>query len=694
MQLMDLEGNKMHISFANTKLHKIFVERNKYVQDEYENYIRVNSKQGKRNRGAEWLFLARANLAYLILNRRTNNKDVNKANESIISESGLYNKILPQHYIKELLQYDVVSFDIFDTLIFRPFNSPKTLFDLLEAENKIEHFSLFRVKAEEEVRKESKEQYGTREIKLIDIYKYIERYTGLNCEQGMKSEIEKELEFCYANPFMQAVYNMLIAAGKRIIIVSDMYLNKDIISKILEKNNYKGYEKLYVSCEYKCSKATGELYDLIRNELGAELSYIHVGDNTHSDINMAQNAGWKSKRYYNVNEVGKRHRADGISKIIKSTYAGIVNTHLHNGMNVYTPAYEYGFINGGLYCLGYVMWIHEYAIAHDIDKVIFLARDGDIYKNIYDKLFEDIPSEYMYWSRISTIKYNVEKNRYDFLRRMALYPILNKSEFTLKEILESVDLQVLEERLEAYGLHNADILTEENRKQFEDFLIDCMPIITQIYQESELNAKKYVKSVIGNAGKIVFVDIGWAGSGPLSLKHIIEEKWKWDCKAECLLAATGDNGTAKLLKKDINIYMFSSNMNRIHYDSHFSLKNRGVSNDLIELLTQATIPSFSGFGKEERLTMEFSTPCVEGYKLINEFHQGIKDFVYEYIKHFGKYEYLLNISGYDAYCAYRIVLRNKRYFSNNFGEFPCESNTGKMKKIVTLKQYLEDKGVS
>ena len=59
----------MRISFAGTMAHKIFVENNKYVEREYENYIRINSGAGKkRNRILEWFFLFRLNLAYFILN--------------------------------------------------------------------------------------------------------------------------------------------------------------------------------------------------------------------------------------------------------------------------------------------------------------------------------------------------------------------------------------------------------------------------------------------------------------------------------------------------------------------------------------------------------------------------------------------------------------------------------------------------
>ena len=37
-----------------------------------------------------------------------------------------------------------------------------------------------------------------------------------------------EMEFCYANPFMQQVFTQLMEHGKRLVITSDMYLSKSI----------------------------------------------------------------------------------------------------------------------------------------------------------------------------------------------------------------------------------------------------------------------------------------------------------------------------------------------------------------------------------------------------------------------------------------------------------------------------------
>lgn len=683
----------MQISFANTKLYEVIVNKNSYVKNEYDNYIRINRAKGKNNRLLEWLFLFRVKIAYLILNRKSNPKSaVGRKTDAYsnikTSESEKEKRIAPQYLIKRMLEYDVISFDVFDTLIFRPFSSPKIVFELLEAENEIDHFATLRVAVEEQVRKEKNETYGTREVSLEEIYERIERYTGIEKKKGMEAEIEKELDICFANPYMLNVFHMLQEYGKRIIITTDMYLSKETIQRILGKNGYQGYEKIYVSCEYEINKATGELYNLITDELGKTLSYIHIGDNKHSDINMARKAGWGTFYYRNVNETGKRYRADGISKLIRGAAEGIMNTHLHNGMNTYSPAYEFGYVNGGLYCLGYVNWIHKYAVQNKIDKVIFLARDGDIYKKIYDNLYTDIKSEYVYWSRISTVKCNITKNQYDFLRRLTIYPILNGTDITLEESLNSVNLQDLIESLKGYGLDKTELLSEENQRVYTEFILDNIEKIKKIYEREERCAEQYLRSVIGDSSKIAVVDVGWAGSGPLGIKHLIEQKWKWDCQVECLVAATGNEATYKLLSGKLNVYLFSKNYNRINYDFHFHPSRIKVSNDCFELLTQATYPSFCGFDVEqEKIKLNFSTAVVEGYETVREIQRGIMDFVKEYVTKFRKYDMLMNISGYDAYCAFRPALRNLNYFRYIFGEFPCEYDTGKRKRIVSLDEY-------
>ncbi len=680
---------RMRVSFANTNIHRMVVEKNTYIEKEYENYIRINSRDGKRNRLLEWFFLLRLHIAYFVLNRRSNIKQTIDDLDYTIPESEMFNMIAPQHFMKQLLNYDVISIDVFDTLIFRPFSSPSTLFGFMEEKVGVTHFAGLRQEVERALREQKEEKEGTREITLDEIDELLSRYTGIEKQFLSDLEIGLEKEFCYANPYMLAVFSMLISYGKKVIITTDMYLPKSVIEEILSTNGYRGYSDVFVSCECLKSKANGELYEYIKQKYGTNLTYIHVGDNIASDIDMAKEHGWDAKLYQNVHSVRAPLRATGISEVIRSAYQGIIDNHLHNGLDKYNVSYEFGFRNGGLYCLGFVNWIHKYSLEKDIEKIIFLARDGDIYKKIYDELFNDIPSEYMYWSRIATIKTNIEKNQYDFIRRVSLYPVINKADISIKDSLESVGLGSLEEEIPRSGLKIDEILTDDNQKEYEHFLINHMNSIRSIYDSSLWCEKEYISAIIGDAKKVAIIDVGWNGTGPLGLKELIEKKWKMDCEVKCLLAACSNSGNYRLLNEDVEAYLFSVMHNRIHYDNHYSLRNRKYSNDIFELLTQASYPSFCGFSESGE--MKFSLPCVEAYKTINDIHQGIMDFVHLYYKSYHRHGYMFNISGYDAYCSFRDVLKYKKYMSDNFGEFPIETDTGKAKKVTGLNEYLKKK---
>ena len=123
-------------------------------------------------------------------------------------------------------------------------------------------------------------------------------------EVGIQTEMDTELQFCYANPFMQEVYEKLQRLGKRIILISDMYLPKEFIGRILDKNGYFGYDKLYVSCEYGKSKIDGSLFALVRSEQSGRI--VHVGDNARSDIVMAKKNGFDAFYYPNVSRNSRK----------------------------------------------------------------------------------------------------------------------------------------------------------------------------------------------------------------------------------------------------------------------------------------------------------------------------------------------------------------------------------------------------
>lgn len=382
-----------------------------------------------------WFYLLVLNFCYYILQMRFLDKkqDIEIYEEKELltdkSESEQATVLIPgvEEYISKLKQYDVISFDIFDTLIFRPFSEPTDLFFFLGEKLSFMDFKRIRMEMEYRARQKNFGERGHYEISLAQIWDLIEQETGLSATDGMALEQELEQQFCYANPFMKAVYDWLLKLGKEIIIVSDMYLPSECLEKILQGQGYTGYRKLYVSCEYGKNKASGELYNIVHDDIEHEMgagqvfSVIHVGDNPVSDHQMAQKAGWAV-----------------MSVVIGGAYRGIVQNHIWNGLKKYSMAYEYGYIYGGLFVLGYCQYIHRYARENSMDKILFLSRDGDILKQVYDRMYPDDCTEYVYWSRRAATKLLAVSDKYDYFRRF-VYHKVNQG-YTIRKILEAMEL--------------------------------------------------------------------------------------------------------------------------------------------------------------------------------------------------------------------------------------------------------------
>jgi len=192
--------------------------------------------------------------------------------------------------VKKLSKYDVISFDIFDTLIFRTVDTPADVF--MAVGKKIEDvgFKNKRIDAEEAARKNA----PGREPNINEIYAQLPID---NAEKALTTELDVEQRVCMCNPYMLGVMNALSQIGKEVIVVSDMYLSSALLKAILENCGYKGKYKVFVSNEYRASKYNGELYRLLSRDYLNGKKVIHIGDNIHSDYLMALENGWKALHY-------------------------------------------------------------------------------------------------------------------------------------------------------------------------------------------------------------------------------------------------------------------------------------------------------------------------------------------------------------------------------------------------------------
>lgn len=189
-------------------------------------------------------------------------------------------------------KFNTISFDIFDTLIERKQLSPLDVFievgqQILGADQ-ARAFCRERVKAEAKAR----ERLSSRETNIDAIYDCLKTRYGDKCERLMEAEIKHEIESCQKREEIFAIYKEAHKRGKRIIIVSDMYLNRKTIENMLHRCGYEAYDALYISNEENASKRTRKLFDVVltRERLNP-CEVVHIGDSLKADFLSAKKSG-------------------------------------------------------------------------------------------------------------------------------------------------------------------------------------------------------------------------------------------------------------------------------------------------------------------------------------------------------------------------------------------------------------------
>lgn len=652
------------------KIYNFLVNRKPGIRQRYHKYH--DGATGGR-KVFSWIYLLGLNFCYYILfchflGKQTEIPAYEENRPPCTeSESAIANRDRKsvQRTVEWLMQYDVISFDIFDTLIFRPFSEPADLFFFLGEKLEILDFKRLRMQAETEARVQKYKEQKHYEVTLEDIWSRLEKEVGCSKEQGMQVEQSLELEFCYANPFMLQVFGQLQKYGKKIVITSDMYLSKAFLSELLQKNGYEGYEELYISCEYGKSKADGTLYEVVKQAFPKAVSAIHVGDNSVSDVKNAKKHGFEVFYYPNVNRNALLYRAYDMSAIVGGAYRGIVNNKIYNGTETLSMEYEYGYIYGGLFVLGYCDFIHNYAREHDIDKLLFLSRDGDILRQAYSLLFPEDETEYVYWSRAAATKLMACYNRYDFFRRYLYHKA--DGTYTLEQILKSMRLEFLLDSLKKQ-MPGETHLTTENVKKVKAFLENHWEDVLAVYDRENQAAEAYYKKRLAGSKKAAAIDIGWAGSGAIALDYLVQKVWKLPCSITGMVAGTNSSHNAEtdasetfLQNGKLVSYLYSQSMNRDLWKKHDPNTDDNI---FFELLLASPTQQFRGFEMDE-VTGEVSYLFGEmdaNPEGMLEIQKGILDFVRDYQKHFSGYPYLFCVSGRDAYAPILAASGNQKAY--------------------------------
>ena len=326
--------------------------------------------------------------------------------------------------ISHLKHFDVVSFDVFDTLLLRPTMSPSDVFHIIEQETGSDGFASARIKAAKKSF-DTARSAGREERTLHEIYQLMpQRFLELEeCEKSVESRL------LVANPEVLYVFNEAKRQGKRIIISSDMYLPKEFIAEVLKKNGISGWDAFYLSCELGARKTSGKLWEILIDMEKVEPSRIlHIGDALDADFNAPRHHGIVSYQYEKVIDrfvhenpwtpafLGKK------STLLRRNIVGsvAVAAHMYSICND-DVGFRQWFASVYLSVIGYSYshFVVDDARLRGINKLLMIARDGYNIEPILNLIAPEIETRYVYAPRKDylVIAQNFMDNSYESSRK-------------------------------------------------------------------------------------------------------------------------------------------------------------------------------------------------------------------------------------------------------------------------------------
>ena len=297
--------------------------------------------------------------------------------------------------IQLLEPYQYVSFDIYDTLIFRTVLNYEEVFDGISECFKRSHGVRLHNFRQQRIIADNKARFknGCSEVTLSQIYACLPYRDELK-EILKEEEIKYEIGHTMGNELMINVLTECRNKGKRIIITSDMYLPQEVIEQILRDNSIP-YDYLFVSSHYGVTKRSGKLFDVILNELDlSPHQVVHIGDDKICDMEMPVSKGFTAiERIYNRSSIDDYYLKNYRKKIHK-TYYDFLHNRIKADSNTNVER-RIGYYALGMFALASCEWIHQIKLEKNIEKLFFVAREGYLLKQCYDIVYPDECTEYI-----------------------------------------------------------------------------------------------------------------------------------------------------------------------------------------------------------------------------------------------------------------------------------------------------------
>ena len=566
---------------------------------------------------------------------------------------------------------DVVSFDVFDTLLVRSTLYPTDVFCHMEKKlgdvwGKEIPFARARIQAEREL-------YLDGNPKLVDIYRHMSKRHGLSRTTEkwlMQLELEEEVLALHARQQMVGIVQYAIESGKVVCCTSDMYLSADFIERLLRENGYPAFDHIFVSCEHQTSKSSG-LYYVLRQTY-PEQRILHVGDNPDADIAMAIQYGIDdvfriASPYQMLADSKAAFLMEDEYCLVERSRIGRIASELFNnpfilretgGKCMICTPYQLGYYILAPIMEVFLAWIIEEAQKEKIEHLLLGARDGWLMQRLFDihKKYDTLSFTYSYFYVSRSASTHAGPVSAEDVR----YAVSLAYDGDIRSLIRT-RFFIPEDRL-------PEVAEYKTREEYIEFMI---PVILGYAEQYREDYNQYILSLRLPQGKLGFFDFVSSGTCQLWLENMA-------CGAM----------TGFYFLRGLDVYMERLNIKSLFPPKFVYEKQSKLYENYIfmENIITSPEPALKHIGKGGKLIFEEETRTELQLEQLNEIHRGIADAYETDLKHgiplrneqfagevlslvngeFSAFSpnYMENDVLYDSFCNREFYLKNIREVSD------------------------------
>jgi FMN phosphatase YigB (HAD superfamily) len=429
----------------------------------------------------------------------------------------------------------LVIFDIFDTLVTRPLLDPEHAKQWVAQHLRAPDYPARRQAAEISAR----ERLG-REVDLPDICaEYVRLYGAADGEAAGLQAAEEAVELALVHPLagMVEVLNTARAMGKRVVLASDMFLSEVVIRRILSNCGIT-CDALYLSSALGKRKSTSALYSHICvAEHVSPAQILMIGDHPQSDQAIPARLGlqvapaispvqrlasfprlsaWAAKVQASTDPADELVLGQCVRRFFDPP-AGEATAYDQAALTQ-RGRYGIGYSIVGPLLVAFTQWLVARAKADGIERLYFLAREGQAMKAIHDVLMAGRPgptAHYLVLSR-RAISVPMIQSREDILAIARTdYQANALTEFLWRRYGLRLDGEALAD-LDRQGLWQADRLVEVQAGCLDDALVAVLDHLAPAIYDRVTVERGPMLAYLDRAGlasgAAALVDVGYAGT--------------------------------------------------------------------------------------------------------------------------------------------------------------------------------------